>query len=105
MWSIDRFEGEYALCENTVTEERCRIPKAQLPPGAQEGSLLRRTPSGWQPAEEEAKARRRALADPQSVGEVTAGAREKPKMPHSKSTAKAGTLCGAFGFCISPVRR
>ena len=35
MWSIDRFEGEYALCENTVTEERCRIPKAQLPPGAQ----------------------------------------------------------------------
>ena len=34
MWSIDRFEGEYALCENTVTEERCRIPKAQLPPGA-----------------------------------------------------------------------
>ena len=82
MWSIDRFEGEYALCENTVTEERCRIPKAQLPPGAREGSLLRRTPSGWQPAEapaeetpaenqpaeeqpaeEEAKARRRALAD------------------------------------------
>ena len=60
MWSIDRFEGEYALCENTVTEERCRIPKAQLPPGAREGSLLRRTPSGWQPAEEEAKARRRA---------------------------------------------
>ena len=55
MWSIDRFEGEYALCENTVTEERCRIPKAQLPPGAREGSLLRRTPSGWQPAEEEAE--------------------------------------------------
>lgn len=63
MWSIDRFEGEYALCENTVSEERCRIPKAQLPPGVREGSLLRRTPWGWQPAEEEAKARRRALAD------------------------------------------
>ena len=31
MWSIDRIEGEYALCENTVTGETRRIPLAELP--------------------------------------------------------------------------
>lgn len=62
MWSIDRIEGEYALCENTVTGETCRIPLLELPAGAGEGALLHRTPAGWQRAEEEERARRRAMA-------------------------------------------
>lgn len=62
MWSIDRIEGEYALCENTVTGETCRLLLSELPAGAGEGALLRRTPTGWQRAEEEERARRRAMA-------------------------------------------
>lgn len=62
MWSIDRIEGEYALCENTVTGEICWLPLSELPAGAGEGALLRRTPAGWQRAEEEERARRRAMA-------------------------------------------
>ena len=59
MWSIDRIEGEYALCENTVTGETRRIPLAELPG---EGALLHFTPAGWQRAEQEERARRRSMA-------------------------------------------
>ena len=47
MWSIDRIEGDFALCENTVTGETCRIPLSELPQGIGEGALLHRTPAGW----------------------------------------------------------
>lgn len=69
MWSIDRIEGDFALCENTVTGETCRIPLSELPQGIGEGALLHRTPAGWQRAEEAERVRRRQLArqDPQSV--------------------------------------
>lgn len=62
MWSIDRIEGEYALCENTVTGETRRIPLTELPQGAGEGALLHFTPAGWQRAEQEERARRRSMA-------------------------------------------
>lgn len=62
MWSIDRIEGEYALCENTVTGETRRIPLAELPQGTGEGALLHFTPAGWQRAEQEERARRRSMA-------------------------------------------
>lgn len=62
MWSIDRIEGSFALCENTVTGETCRIPLAELPQGIGEGALLHRTPAGWQRAEEAERARRRQMA-------------------------------------------
>lgn len=62
MWSIDRIEGEYALCENTVTGETRRIPLVDLPQGAGEGALLHFTPAGWQRAEQEERARRRSMA-------------------------------------------
>lgn len=50
MWSIDRIEGDFALCENTVTGETCRIPLSELPQEIGEGALLHRTPAGWQRA-------------------------------------------------------
>ncbi|MEI3515249.1 MAG: DUF3006 family protein [Angelakisella sp.] len=59
MWSIDRIEGDFALCENTVTGETCRIPLSELPQGIGEGALLHRTPAGWQRAEEAERVRRR----------------------------------------------
>ena len=51
MWSIDRIEGDFALCENTVTGETCRIPLSELPQGIGEGALLHRTPVAvnWPP--------------------------------------------------------
>ena len=62
MWSIDRIEGEYSLCENTVTGETRRIPLAELPQGAGAGALLHFTPAGWQRAEQEERVRRRSMA-------------------------------------------
>ena len=62
MWSIDRIEGEYALCDNAVTGETRRIPLAEQTQGAGEGALLHFTPAGWQRAEQEERARRRSMA-------------------------------------------
>ena len=39
MWSIDRIEGDFALCENTVTGETCRIPLSER---AEEAERVRR---------------------------------------------------------------
>lgn len=61
MWSIDRMEGGFALCENTETEERCRIMLSELPPDLCEGDLLQETPDGWQRVPKKAEERRRAL--------------------------------------------
>lgn len=36
---IDRFEGEYAVCENE-SEEMIKIDKNKLPAGASEGDVL-----------------------------------------------------------------
>ena len=62
MWSIDRIEGDFALCENTVTGETRRIPLSELPQGIGEGALLHHTPAGWQRAEEAERDRRRQMA-------------------------------------------
>ena len=39
-WIIDRFEGEYAVCEGEG-EESLLIERAKLPKGAEAGSVLR----------------------------------------------------------------
>ena len=62
MWSIDRIEVDFALCENSVTGETCRIPLSELPQEIGEGALLHRTPAGWQRAEDAERIRRRQLA-------------------------------------------
>lgn len=58
MWSIDRFEGNFALCEGD-DGTRLSVRRGLLPPQAREGDLLRRTESGYEidPGE---TARRRA---------------------------------------------
>lgn len=62
MWSIDRIEGDFALCENTDTEEQRAIPLSELPPDTREGDLLRETPEGWERAPQDTAERRRRLA-------------------------------------------
>ena len=39
-FTIDRFEGNFAVCENSKTEEMVDIHKRKLPKGAQEGDII-----------------------------------------------------------------
>ena len=40
-FSIDRFEGEFAVCENRETGEFVNIPKSELPESCKPGSILK----------------------------------------------------------------
>lgn len=40
-FSIDRFEGEFAICENKQTGEYINIPISDLPENVKEGSILK----------------------------------------------------------------
>lgn len=62
MLIIDRFEGEYAVCEDSDTEQYHNIPKVLLPHGVGEGDCLRPGPQEGQWIIDTAEtARRRAL--------------------------------------------
>ena len=39
-YSIDRFEGDFAVCENRQTGEFVNIPKSKLPKDAIRGSII-----------------------------------------------------------------
>ena len=43
IYVIDRFEEDFALCENRATKEIINIKKEKLPKGAKEGSILKYT--------------------------------------------------------------
>lgn len=62
MWSIDRIEGDVALCENTETEEQRAIPLSELPPDIHEGDLLQETAGSWERLPRETAERRRELS-------------------------------------------
>lgn len=40
-YTIDRFEGEFAVCENRETNEMININKKDLPQEAKEGSIIK----------------------------------------------------------------
>lgn len=40
-FSIDRFEGEFAICENQQTGKIISIPKSDLPENAKPGDILK----------------------------------------------------------------
>lgn len=44
--TIDRFEGDYAVCEKE-NREMMDIPKSQLPLDAKEGDLLKKVSGEW----------------------------------------------------------
>lgn len=60
MWSIERFEGDFALCEDE-NGGRLRLPAQSLPAGAREGDILRRQ-GGIYRIDDAETARRRAQA-------------------------------------------
>lgn len=41
LFTLDRYEGEYAVCENRDTGEMFDIPKTKISPSAKEGDILR----------------------------------------------------------------
>lgn len=41
IFSIDRFEGDFAVCENRETGEFVNIPKSELPEDCKTGSILK----------------------------------------------------------------
>ncbi len=41
LFSIDRFEGEFAVCENKETGEMINIKKSLLPENIKEGSIIK----------------------------------------------------------------
>lgn len=55
---IDRFEGEYAVCEEEGGSFR-KIPKVFLPAGSREGDCLAPAPDGSWQVDRAATARRR----------------------------------------------
>lgn len=40
-FSVDRFEGEFAVCENKKTGEMVNIKKSLLPENVKEGSIIK----------------------------------------------------------------
>lgn len=40
-YSVDRFEGEFAICENIQTGEMVNIKKSLLPENVKEGSIIK----------------------------------------------------------------
>ena len=40
LYTVDRFEGNYAVCENRATGQMVNIDTSKLPTGIKEGSLL-----------------------------------------------------------------
>ncbi|MGI6357917.1 MAG: DUF3006 domain-containing protein [Bacillota bacterium] len=59
MLIIDRFEGEFAVCERDG--EMINIPRHLIPGGAQEGDVLQETPDGYVVDEEATAVRRKRI--------------------------------------------
>ena len=62
---VDRFEGEYAVCEQSEEEQEPRflkIPRVLLPGGVQEGDCLTQDPDGsWSVDRAQTLARRKDI--------------------------------------------
>ncbi len=61
MLIIDRFEGNFAVCEDEGREMHC-IPRGELPEDAREGDCLVREDGRWQLDRQEAQVRREMQA-------------------------------------------
>ena len=40
-YTVDRFEGDFAVCENRVTRQIINIDKNELPEGVEEGTFIK----------------------------------------------------------------
>ncbi len=46
-YAIDRFEGDFCVCQNLQTEQIENIPRQAVPKEAEEGDVLRKTEDGY----------------------------------------------------------
>lgn len=58
--TIDRFEGEYAVCEDEAGKF-IDIPKADIPKGAKEGDILSKADNGYRIEKAETEAKREEI--------------------------------------------
>lgn len=61
MLIIDRFEGEFAVCEHDG--EMINIPRSLILGDAQEGDVLKQVPEGYVVDDESKAARRKRIED------------------------------------------
>ena len=57
---IDRFEGDFALCEDAESGGKATLPRAEIPPDAREGDVLVPAGDGMYAIDAAATAKRRA---------------------------------------------
>ena len=60
-WTVDRLEGEQAVCENEAGQQLL-LPLSRLPDGVSEGDVLRLDGERWTVDEEETAVRRERAA-------------------------------------------
>ncbi len=97
MLSIERFEGETALCED-AQGNRQELPRALLPPDAREGDLLRDGPGGWEIDREGTARRRHAAAERLSkMGARTRRSQVEAVLRRSEGPVSASVLAAQFG--------
>lgn len=63
LFTLDRYEGDYAVCENRKTGEMVDIPRLKVNPYAKEGDILRYENNSYQIDFEATKAARQAVKD------------------------------------------
>lgn len=61
-WVVDRIEGDFAVCENSRRQMK-DVPRAELPPGAQPGDVLRHTRAGYLIDADETSRRKQSIEE------------------------------------------
>lgn len=63
LFTLDRYEGDYAICENRETGEMVDIPRLYVDPYAKEGHILKREGNSYVIDFEATEAARKAIRD------------------------------------------
>ncbi|MEG1774271.1 MAG: 3H domain-containing protein, partial [Oscillospiraceae bacterium] len=88
MWSLDRFEGDFAVC---IAEDQrvCSLPRAELPDQAREGDLLELRDGRWMLNRAETDARRAGARRPRMSAETRRHAIERALSEQEPISASA----------------
>lgn len=62
-YSVDRFEGDIAVCYDLQDDYKIEIPKYLLPPGVREGDIIVETEEGFVIRAEKTAERKRSILE------------------------------------------
>jgi transcriptional regulator of NAD metabolism len=97
MWSIERFEGAFALCEDEQGNRR-RLPLQSLPEGAREGDILRPYGQGYRiDSDETARRRAEAGARLERLGALSRRRAILEAIARASDPVSASSLAERFG--------